>query len=145
MTMAFPNVVMASVAAIMCRNLGMTTEQVAICTSQLYLPWVLKPIWAPLLESFGTKRRWLLTMQLVLAVAFALASLSFAIAHITALTLVIFWIIGFALATQDIAIDGIFMAVTKPSEQARYAGMQISVGISARLLLPVSWSRLLDY
>lgn len=124
MTMGFPNIFVASAAAIMFRNLGMPTEQVLIYTSQLYLPWVLKPIWAPLLESFATKRRWVLAMQVGLAAAFGLAALSLAVSAPVALTLATFWVIGFASATQDIAIDGIFMTVATSTEQARYAGVQ---------------------
>jgi len=124
MTMGFPNIFVASAAAIMYRNLGMTTEQVVIYTSQLYLPWVLKPIWAPLLESFGTKRRWVLAMQFILMTAFGLAAISLSGTYAVPLTLCFFWIIGFASATQDIAIDGIFMSATNSAEQARYAGVQ---------------------
>lgn len=124
MTMGFPNIFVASAAAIMYRNLGMTTEQVVMYTSQLYLPWVLKPIWAPILESFGTKRRWVLAMQFILMTAFGFAALSLSGSHAVPLTLFFFWIIGFASATQDIAIDGIFMSATNSTEQARYAGVQ---------------------
>jgi MFS transporter, PAT family, beta-lactamase induction signal transducer AmpG len=124
MTMGFPNVFVASAAAIMYRNLGMTTEQVVMYTSQLYLPWVLKPIWAPLLESFGTKRRWVLAMQFILMTAFGFAALSLTGSCAVPLTLCFFWIIGFASATQDIAIDGIFMSATSSTEQSRYAGVQ---------------------
>jgi PAT family beta-lactamase induction signal transducer AmpG len=124
MTMGFPNIFVASAAAIMYRNLGMTTEQVVIYTSQLYLPWVLKPIWAPLLESFGTKRHWVLAMQFILMIAFGLAALSVTGSYALPLTFCFFWIIGFASATQDIAIDGIFMSATNSTEQARYAGVQ---------------------
>lgn len=123
-TMGFPNIFVASAAAIMYRNLGMSTAEVVTSTSQLYLPWVLKPLWAPLLEAFGTKKGWVVSMQFLLMVLFAATALLLRTPYALSLTLATFWMIGFASATQDIAIDGIFMGSTTPAEQARYAGLQ---------------------
>lgn len=124
MSMGFPYVFVASVATVMYRNLGMSAAEVAIFTSQLYIPWVLKPLWAPVLEAYGTTARWIVAMQVILMGAFALLAFALPVTHSNSLTLAIFWMMGFASATQDIAIDGLFMENTTHSEQARYAGIQ---------------------
>src|ERR1041384_4486316 len=40
------------------------------------------------------------------------------------LTLALFWVTGFASATQDIAADGVYIASMSRKEQASYAGIQ---------------------
>ena len=50
LAMGLPNVMVGAVAAIVYKNLGISNEQIALYTSQMYLPWVLKPLWSPLLE-----------------------------------------------------------------------------------------------
>ncbi|MEK8045222.1 MFS transporter [Ideonella margarita] len=124
LAMGLPNVMVGVVAAILYKNLGVSNEDIALYTSQMYLPWVLKPLWSPLLEPFQTKRWWALCMQLVMmaslgAVAFCLPLDSFFQA-----SLAFFWITGFASATQDIVADGIFITTMPLKDQARYAGLQ---------------------
>jgi PAT family beta-lactamase induction signal transducer AmpG len=123
-SMGFPAVMVGTVAAIMYKNMGVSTEDIAIYTSQLYLPWVLKPLWAPFLETFRSKRFWLISMQFLITSAFGLVAFSLPHDEFFALSLTLFWAIGFASATQDIVIDGIFMSTASPREQASYAGLQ---------------------
>ena len=123
-SMGLPGVLVGSAAAIMYKNMGVATADVAIYTSQLYLPWVLKPLWAPFLEPFRTKAFWVIMMQFVMMAAFGLIAFSLPQSNFFALSLFFFWVIGFASATQDIAIDGVFMTTATPTQQARYAGLQ---------------------
>lgn len=51
LAMGLPNVMVGVVAAIIYKNLGVSNEDIALYTSQMYLPWVLKPVWSPLLEA----------------------------------------------------------------------------------------------
>lgn len=122
--MAFPNVFVSAVAAVMYRNLGLSTTDVMLYTSQLYLPWVLKPIWAPLMEAVWRKDGWVVSMQMVISFAFVLVAMLLPVDNSIAITLAVFWVVSFASATQDIAIDGIFMSATSASEQIRYSGVQ---------------------
>ncbi|MFL6676986.1 MAG: MFS transporter, partial [Burkholderiaceae bacterium] len=62
LAMGLPNVTVGVVAAIIFKNLGVSNEDIALYTSQMYLPWVLKPVWSPLLEPFRTKRWWVISM-----------------------------------------------------------------------------------
>ena len=124
LAMGLPNVMVGAVAAILYKNLGVSNEDIALYTSQMYLPWVLKPLWAPLLEPYRSKRWWVLCMQFGMmaslgAVAFCLPLDSFFQA-----SLAFFWITGFASATQDIVADGVFMTTVSTRDQARYAGLQ---------------------
>jgi len=124
LAMGLPNVMVGVVAAIAYKNLGVDNETIALTTSQLYLPWVLKPLWAPLLEAWGRKRHWVLAMQFVMAASLGAVALSLPLDDFFRLSLAFFWLTGFASATQDTAADGVFMTTVSLRDQARYAGLQ---------------------
>jgi PAT family beta-lactamase induction signal transducer AmpG len=124
LAMGLPNVTVGAVAAIMYKNMGVSTEDIAIYTSQLYLPWVLKPLWSPFLEPFRTKGFWVIAMQFVMMATLGLVAFSLPIPGFFAMSLAFFWITGFASATQDIVADGVFMTTASLKDQARYSGLQ---------------------
>ena len=124
LAMGLPNVTVGAVAAIMYKNMGVSTEDIAIYTSQLYLPWVLKPFWSPFLEPFRTKGFWVIAMEFVMMAALGLVAFALPIPGFFAMSLAFFWIIGFASATQDIVADGVFMTTVSLRDQARFSGLQ---------------------
>lgn len=124
LAMGLPNVMVGVVAAILYKNLGVSNEDIALYTSQMYLPWVLKPLWAPLLEPFRTKRWWVIGMQFTMMASLGLVAFCLPLEGFFRLSLAFFWITGFASATQDTVADGVFMTTMPPRDQARYAGLQ---------------------
>jgi len=124
LAMGLPNVLVGAVAAILYKNLGISNEDIALYTSQMYLPWVLKPLWSPLLEPYRTKRWWVITMQFVMMASLGLVAFSLPLEGFFRASLAFFWITGFASATQDIVADGVFMTTMPLRDQARYSGVQ---------------------
>lgn len=124
LAMGLPNVMVGVVAAIIYKNLGVSNEDIALYTSQMYLPWVLKPLWAPLLEPFRTKRWWVISMQFTMMASLGLVAFCLPLEGFFRLSLAFFWITGFASATQDTVADGVFMTTMPLRDQARYAGLQ---------------------
>lgn len=122
--MGTPNIAVSVVAAIMYKDLGLTNTEIAFYTGAMYLPWVLKPLWAPLLELWGTKRLYVLAMEIVLAVAFGLCALAVGLPFWLPFTIALFWLAGFASATQDIAGDGVYITSSTEKEQSLYMGVQ---------------------
>ncbi|MEG0043096.1 MAG: MFS transporter, partial [Massilia sp.] len=61
---AIPYVVVMSLSVIMYKDMGISNSDIAFYTSLLYLPWVIKPLWSPIVDMFGTKRRWTVLLQL---------------------------------------------------------------------------------
>lgn len=120
----------------MFNNMGMSKGDMAMYTSLLYLPWVIKPLWSPFVDIIRTKRWWVIAMQVIMAAAFAL--LAFSLPHpspeviaagntgvsVFSLTLLVFWITAFASATHDIAADGFYMLALKPDEQSLFVGIR---------------------
>ncbi|MFO0443173.1 MAG: MFS transporter, partial [Betaproteobacteria bacterium] len=66
-----PYVAVMTLAVVMYKNLGVSNAQIALVTSWLYLPWVIKPLWSPLVDLLGRKRHWIVGLQLGVGAAFA--------------------------------------------------------------------------
>lgn len=131
-----PYFIVNNISVIMFNNMGMSKGDMAMYTSLLYLPWVIKPLWSPFVDIIKTKRWWIAAMQIIMSAAFALVAFSLphpsaeAIASgstpvsLFSMTLVLFWITAFASATHDIAADGFYMLALKPKEQSVFVGIR---------------------
>ena len=131
-----PYFVVNNISVVMFNNMGMSKGDMAMYTSLLYLPWVIKPLWSPFVDIIRTKRWWILAMQVLMSVAFAVAAFSLpspspdVIASgatpvsIFSVTLVLFWITAFASATHDIAADGFYMLALEPGDQSLFVGIR---------------------
>jgi PAT family beta-lactamase induction signal transducer AmpG len=121
---AIPYVIAMTVSVVMYKNLGISNTEIALYTSWLYLPWVIKPLWAPLVDMFGTKRAWIVALQFVVGAALALVALAVPMPHFFQLTLAVFWLMAFSSATHDIAADGFYMLALHPHDQAAFVGVR---------------------
>lgn len=119
-----PYAVIISVSVIMYKNLGISNEDIGVYTSLLYLPWVIKPLWSPFIELNGTKRKWFLSMQLLISIAFLLVGFTVPSSGFFIMTLAIFWIAAFASASNDIASDGFYLLVLPKEEQSFFLGIR---------------------
>ena len=122
--MGTPMTAVTVMTAVMYKNLGLSNTEIALYTGSMYLPWVIKPLWSPVVEMFRTKRFFVLAMELVMAVTFACGALALGTPQWLTGTIVFFWITGFASATQDIAADGVYISSMSHREQAAYVGVQ---------------------
>ncbi|MFM8334441.1 MAG: MFS transporter, partial [Opitutaceae bacterium] len=119
-----PYVVVMTLSTVVYKNLGISNTDIALYTSWLYLPWVIKPLWSPLVDMFGTKRLWIVTLQFVIGVAFALVALTLPGPGFFRLSLAVFWLMAFASATHDIAADGFYMLALPERTQAAFVGVR---------------------
>lgn len=105
-------------------QLGVPVGEMALLTGWLYLPWVVKPFWSPFVDIIRTKRWWVLAMQCIIALAMAGVVFTLSLPHFLIPSLVVFWIMGFASATHDIAADGYYMLALDKEQQAAYVGVR---------------------
>jgi PAT family beta-lactamase induction signal transducer AmpG len=119
-----PYVVVMTLSVIMYKNLGLSNTDIALYTSWLYLPWVIKPLWSPIVDMFKTKRLWIVTLQLFIGASLALVALTIPTAHFFQITLAVFWLMAFSSATHDIAADGFYMLALPQHEQAAFVGVR---------------------
>ena len=119
-----PNVAVATLAVVMYKNLGVSNTDVALYTSWLYLPWVIKPLWSPFVDLRGTKRAWIVGLQFVIGVALGLIALTVPAPFYFQATLAVFWLIAFSSATHDIAADGFYLLALPKTQQAAFVGVR---------------------
>jgi PAT family beta-lactamase induction signal transducer AmpG len=119
-----PNALVASVSVVLYKNLGVSNAAIAFYTGWLYLPWVIKPLWSPVVDILKTRRQWIWVMQFFLGTMFAAVALTIPAPHFFQLTLAFFWLAAFASATHDIAADGFYMLATSEREQSLFVGVR---------------------
>ena len=116
----------------MFKNMGMPNGQLALYTSMLYLPWVIKPLWSPFVDIIRTKRWWIITMQALMSAAMLLLPFllpqatgeALAASPLFFVTLALFWVTAIASATHDIAADGFYMHGLDSGTQAEFVGIR---------------------
>jgi len=119
-----PYVVAMTVSVIMYKRLGLSNTDIALYTSWLYLPWVIKPLWSPFVDMFRTKRLWVVTLQFLIGAALAGVALTIPLANYFQYTIAILWLMAFSSATHDIAADGLYMLGLKEHQQAAFVGVR---------------------
>ena len=122
---AVPYVAVMMLSTVMYKNLGISNTDLAFYTAWLYLPWVIKPLWSPVVELFGTKRRWIVLLQLLTGAALGAVALTLHLPRFFALSLAVLWLMAFSSATHDIASDGYYMlGLPTQRQQAAFVGVR---------------------
>ncbi len=119
----FPYSLVRQISTVFFKDAGASLQSIGL-TSLYGLPWTLKFLWAPLVDTFSTKRRWILAAESVLlALALVLAGVSTLPAALP-LAAVVFLLLAVTSATHDIAIDGYYLETLDRTGQARWVGFQ---------------------
>lgn len=119
-----PNVAVVTLSVAMYKSLGVTNADIAYYTSWLYVPWVIKPLWSPLVELLGRKRLWIVVTQLLMGAVFASVALTVPGPAFFRATLALFWLLAFSSATHDIAADGFYLLALPAHQQAAFVGVR---------------------
>jgi PAT family beta-lactamase induction signal transducer AmpG len=131
-----PYFLVNNISVLMFAKMGVPNGQMAMFTSLLYLPWVIKPLWSPFVDIIKTKRWWITAMQIFMSAAFIILTLT--LPHPTAeqiasgqtpmslftFTLIMFVLAAFASATHDIAADGFYMLALSQKNQSAFVGIR---------------------
>ncbi|WP_229412679.1 MFS transporter [Massilia sp. Root335] len=123
-TMALTSMTLTSVVAIMFKNLGMDNAQAAEYASCLLFIYTIKPLFAPIVEMYRTKKFFALWAQMAVGVGFAGAALIMVLPNYITFLMIAFLIISFFGATQDIAFDGVYVTSLSSKVQSLYCGVQ---------------------
>ena len=139
-----PYFLVTSVSITLFTQLGMPNGQMALFTSLITFPWVIKPLWSPFVDVIRTKRWWILLMQALMCVAILLLAW-FAPQGYFTLALIFFTITAFASATHDIAADGFYMLALCDKQQSAFVGIRstfykiANIFCQSLLLMLVGW------
>jgi PAT family beta-lactamase induction signal transducer AmpG len=123
-TMALGYVMLTSVTAIMFKNLGMDNGKAAQYSSMLIMAYTIKPLFAPFVEMYRTKKFFVLCAQLLIGFGFIGIALAMSLPNYMAYLMAAFFALSFVGATQDIASDGVYVTSLDSRAQSLYCGIQ---------------------
>lgn len=113
-----------SISDIMYKDMGVGNTKIALYTSFLLIPWTIKPLWSPFVEILGTRRKWTVYSQLVLAFCFVAVAACIPSSNYLALTIAAFMVGAFVSATHDIALDGFYILALSQDKQSFFSGIR---------------------
>lgn len=119
-----PYALVTAVSIALYKDLHVSNAAIAFYTSWISLPWVLKPLWSPVVDILKTRRRWIWAMQFIIGAGFASVALTLPGENFLRASLAVFLLIAFSSATHDIAADGFYMLANSEGEQAFFSGVR---------------------
>lgn len=119
-----PYVIINTVSVIFYKKMGIENAQIAFWTSLLYFPWVIKMFWAPLVDTYSTKRNWIIYTQVAMLGCLTCVAFSFQVPHFFIISLLCLTVGAFISATHDIAADGFYLLALNKEQQAFFAGIR---------------------
>ena len=119
-----PYIIINTVSVIFYKKMGIENAQIAFWTSLLYLPWVIKMFWAPLVDTYSTKRNWIIYTQVAMMGCLSCVAFSFQLPHFFITSLLFLTIGAFISATHDIAADGFYLLALSQEKQAFFVGIR---------------------
>ncbi|MGH8253770.1 MAG: AmpG family muropeptide MFS transporter [Steroidobacteraceae bacterium] len=116
----FPNQITESALQAWLKDAGRSNTSIGLLT-YVAIPYLLKFLWAPLLDRFplpllGRRRGWLLAIQLFLAISIASLSIQNPAVSLSAVAITALVIVFFS-ASQDIVIDAYRTDISLPEER----------------------------
>jgi PAT family beta-lactamase induction signal transducer AmpG len=119
-----PYVIVMTVSVIFYKRMNLSNGEIAFYTGWLYLPWVIKPFWSPVVDLLKTKRWWIIIMQLLIGGGLGCVALTIPMPFFFQATLLFFWLLAFSSATHDISADGFYMLALNESDQSFFVGIR---------------------
>ncbi|MFO0573755.1 MAG: MFS transporter [Polyangia bacterium] len=125
------------------RQAGVSLKFISLATL-LSLPWLIKALWAPLVDRYGSqrlghRRSWIVPLQLALTLPIAAAAFFPPPGGLAMLVVLIFFM-NLLAATQDIAVDGLAVDLIRDRDLglanvAQVVGYKVGMLLSGGLLL----------
>lgn len=130
-----PFIFINMVTMVLFTQLGMSEADATLYTGWLYLPWVIKPFWGPIVDIIRTKRWWTVTMQICIAVGLAAVAFTLPLPNADEIAqgvplnafkvcLFFYFLTAFSSATHDIASDGFYMIALDTNQQSMFVGIR---------------------
>lgn len=138
----YPYTVIHNLADVLFKEMGASLQIIGL-TSLFHLPWNLKFLWGPFLDSHETKRRWLLACEVALTVLLLALALTTTLPQVLGAAAAVFLLMALVAATHDIAVDGYYLEALDARAQSRFVGYRAAayrlamVAVSGPLLLTI--------
>jgi len=144
----FPYSIIRTVSGVFFRDMKVSLESIGL-TPLFGLPWILKFLWSPQVDNYGSKKKWMVYCQGLLVLMMVLAAIFVPLKNNVSLIAGLFFIGAFAAATNDIAIDGYYMEALDEEGQSKFVGYRVMAyrvawmsgpGVIATIGTTISWS-----
>jgi PAT family beta-lactamase induction signal transducer AmpG len=122
--MGIPFSLVIWVAGTMFKDLGISDTKIALATGSVGIAWSLKPFWASFLDMYRTKKFWVLSMEMLIAILLGLCAAALPLPNYFQIIIGILWVLAFASSTQDICADGVYITTLDKPQQAAWIGWQ---------------------
>merc|ERR1712223_1980397 len=104
----------SSCLPIILRQAGLSFTQLGVM-KLLFLPWICKPLYAPLVDGTMSKKFWLVLTMTCLGITCVITGVYCSIENVVALSMILFLLNLFS-AAQDIAVDSLAVRVLESDE-----------------------------
>lgn len=112
------------VSLVLYKNFQISNTKIAFYTSLFTLPWFLKPLLAPALETLSTRRTFIIIMPSLTAILTLVLMLVFHLQDFFYLSIILFLCIAFAASIFDMNTDGFYIKQLRKQEQAYFIGIR---------------------
>jgi PAT family beta-lactamase induction signal transducer AmpG len=119
-----PYVIVNQVATIMFKKMDVPNDQLALWTSLITWPWMIKMFWGPFIDRTGTKRNWILGTQMAMLLLMGVLGMLVMQGATWTVLLGLLGLMAVFSATHDIAADGFYMLALNAKEQAFFVGIR---------------------
>ena len=116
--------IITTMSLMMLSDFGLSDAQTTMLVGWLALPWMIKPLWSPFIDSVKTKRWWILATQLFMGAGFACVALLLPTAWWLQGSLALLFLMAFSSATHDVAADGMYIIGLNQHDQSLYVGLR---------------------
>jgi len=117
-----PFYAVAIVAGQMFKSMGVANDDIAHWTAAIMSAWIFKPLWSPFLELASSKKRVVVSFQLLGGVCLGLVAAALHLPFWFGACVAMLTLVAICSATHDVACDGLYIASLDDTGQARYAG-----------------------
>ncbi len=121
-TQGLPNAIVDLVAPVAMKDFGFENAVITFVAAWAYLPWVLKALWSPLVDSVGRKRAWIVKTQFAGALLLLVFAGALSCGAPASLIVLLLFSMAVVSATHDIAADGFYMLALDSGRQAFFSG-----------------------
>ncbi len=125
-----PYMIVRSLSSIFFTDMGVREAYLGLLNF-LGLPWNLKFLWAPLLDTIGTRKGWMVKLQFIMTLLTGVMAVlagyhSFSQnSSLLGVMAFLFMLMAFVAATNDVAIDAYYLEGLKtPEDQAAFSGLR---------------------
>lgn len=132
---SMPFVVVTLIAALMYQQYGMDNAHSVLLISLLALPWTIKPIVAPFLETIFTKKKLTVLAQVLLSFLFLMLALTVQHRYFLSLSIIGLACMALVSSMHDIVSDGVYLLHLDEQHQKRYVSLRTVFYQAGRLAL----------